>query len=484
MPKRIHDTPFRDLVPDSIRDDATVRSAADAFDAILGTIVRDIPNLLVFSRIDPTPGMLLAPLQRIADAAGGLKPLSVEELELLAWQFHVDFREVAKTREQLAELVRGAMPWHRIKGTPASIRAALALFGFPDVTIEEGGVGMHWATYQIGLPEVADIETVKLVSRVAAEMAPVRCRLGRIYNGVYDMRPSVWGADPWAENWWGGYSGVSVPGMPGTDDEFVVSFGARLSMRTPPLSPRFCASGGSLVSFLAPYLDRPRWGLSAWGERFIENRPFGFGQIYSSAFGQIMREPRPWSGPWPRIPWASATTFGRALPRWELFLSGVARSRAVWSEAVKPWGDINAKYGAPTFTVFDEPAAWGESAYGEPQGEREVAIDVFEFVRTLCACPPKTHARPGGFGCSRQHGSLIPYADRPRWRQGTYGEPFVRNRPFAGASLSSSFFGDAVRGKRTWSGTWNHDAWAKYEGIRGREPRPCYGVMTSHEKTI
>ena len=177
MSKRIHDTPFRELVPDSIRDDATVRGAADAFDEILGTIVRDIPNLLIFSRIDPTPDMLSAPLQRLADAAGGLKPLNIQELELLAWQFHVDFREVASTREQLAELVRDAIPWHRIKGTPASIRAALALFGFSDVTIEEGGVGMHWATYQIGLPEVADVGTVKLVSRVAAEMAPVRCRL-------------------------------------------------------------------------------------------------------------------------------------------------------------------------------------------------------------------------------------------------------------------------------------------------------------------
>ena len=151
MMKYIGQTPLSALLPGSIRDDAIVAASAASLDPIRRALAGGIPNILLWSRLDPAPGRLCPPLQRLAELGGGLKALSEAELELLAWQLHVDFREAAATREQLAAMVRSAIPWHRIKGTPASIKQALALFGYSGIRIEEDGTGDHWATWQLGL---------------------------------------------------------------------------------------------------------------------------------------------------------------------------------------------------------------------------------------------------------------------------------------------------------------------------------------------
>ena len=114
MSRRIQDTPFLALLPDSIAADPTVSAASSSIDAQLRSVTLGIPNLLLWARLDPAPGRLSPVMQRLVQAAGGLAPLSEAELELLAWQFHVDFRETAKTTEQLAEMVRH-VGW-RIKG--------------------------------------------------------------------------------------------------------------------------------------------------------------------------------------------------------------------------------------------------------------------------------------------------------------------------------------------------------------------------------
>ena len=191
MMKYIGQTPLSALLPGSIRDDATVAASAASLDPIRRALAGGIPNILLWSRLDPAPGRLCPPLQRLAELGGGLKALSEAELELLAWQLHVDFREAAATREQLAAMVRSAIPWHRIKGTPASIKQALALFGYSGIRIEEDGTGDHWATWQLGLPEIADEATVRHIVSICNEMQPARCRLWRIYTDVFDRRPIV-----------------------------------------------------------------------------------------------------------------------------------------------------------------------------------------------------------------------------------------------------------------------------------------------------
>lgn len=137
---------FAELLPSSIAEDTTIASAARALDGVLLRTTLAVPNLLLYARLNrsDTTGMLPA-LARLTVAGGGLKELGLPELEQLAWQFHVDFRDAATTTEQLTAAIRNSIPWHSIKGTPASLHAALRLFGYA-AAIEEDGTGDYWAT--------------------------------------------------------------------------------------------------------------------------------------------------------------------------------------------------------------------------------------------------------------------------------------------------------------------------------------------------
>ena len=197
MSCHLHDLVFRQLVPESIRSDSQMAAAADAISPFLQTIVRAVPNLLIYGRLEEQdPAGMLAPLRRLTEARGGLKDLSTEELEQLAWQWHVDFRDAAKTNEQLRAFVLDSIPWHRIKGTPEAMRRALALHGYT-AEIEEDGEGEHWAAYQLHFEDIPTAADLIKISAICADVEPARCRLWRVYVPEYDLRPFsvVW--RPW-----------------------------------------------------------------------------------------------------------------------------------------------------------------------------------------------------------------------------------------------------------------------------------------------
>ena len=124
---KLSDGDLHSLLPQSIADDPAMSAAAAALAPQLRALALAIPNLLIYARLgEEDPAKMLAPLQRLIEARGGLKNPEIELLEALAWQYHVDFREAAKNADQLAAMVRQSIPWHRIKGTPASIQKALA----------------------------------------------------------------------------------------------------------------------------------------------------------------------------------------------------------------------------------------------------------------------------------------------------------------------------------------------------------------------
>lgn len=230
---------------------------------------------------------MLSPIQRVTGAAGGLAPLSEAELELLAWQFHVDFREVARTPEQLAEMVRQSIPWHRIKGTPASIRAALALFGI-GADIEEDGKGDNWAVYQMLLRGVDTVERARLAYRVALEMQPVRCRLRRVYNEHLDARYIIWTArGTWSTYYWSFNSGVRDP-----ETGVIVSFGRRGAALAalelePEVSVGTTLSHGLLIRYIRSWI----WSYSRWSDLYPPSSGFVHGQLDTRP---VEREDRPW----------------------------------------------------------------------------------------------------------------------------------------------------------------------------------------------
>lgn len=224
MSRHLHDLVFRQLVPESIRSDSQMAAAADSLSPLLQTIVRAVPNLLIYGRLEgQDPAGMLAPLKRLTEARGGLKDLSTEELEQLAWQWHVDFRDAAKTNGKLRAFVLNSIPWHRIKGTPKSLLDALALYGI-DAELEEDGTGDQWASYQIHLKDDADADEVRTAAIIAREMQPARCRLYRIWNDFWDTRPIKTSDGPrLSEGWLSFYSGTAVD----RDDDMLAAVGIR-----------------------------------------------------------------------------------------------------------------------------------------------------------------------------------------------------------------------------------------------------------------
>ena len=224
MSRHLHDLVFRQLVPESIRSDSQMAAAADSLSPLLQTIVRAVPNLLIYGRLEgQDPAGMLAPLKRLTEARGGLKDLSTEELEQLAWQWHVDFRDAAKTNGKLRAFVLNSIPWHRIKGTPKSLLDALALYGI-DAELEEDGTGDQWASYQIHLKGDADADEVRTAAIIAREMQPARCRLYRVWNDFWDTRPIKTSDGPrLSEGWLSFYSGTAVD----KNDDMLAAVGIR-----------------------------------------------------------------------------------------------------------------------------------------------------------------------------------------------------------------------------------------------------------------
>jgi hypothetical protein len=68
------------------------------------------------------------------------------------------------------------------------LRNALSWYGFDDIIIEEEPPGEHFADFQIGLKEIPNGFMPDQIINVSAFAAPLRSRLSRMYNELYDDR--------------------------------------------------------------------------------------------------------------------------------------------------------------------------------------------------------------------------------------------------------------------------------------------------------
>ena len=106
---KLFSTPFTDLLPSSVREDARFKAAAEALDRTLWETDAHIREALIWSRIDE----LTEPL-----------------LSNLAWQLHLEAHEgwhLAETLDQKRRLVKDAIILHFYKGTLFSTERALQL---------------------------------------------------------------------------------------------------------------------------------------------------------------------------------------------------------------------------------------------------------------------------------------------------------------------------------------------------------------------
>ncbi len=300
---RLYNTPFKDLLPGSISNDFTIDASAHAIDAELVAVTLSTSNLLLYARLlhtagYPRPAPLVPALARTVEAAGGLKPLDTEALEQLAWQLHVDFRDVAKTDKDLAVMIVESIPWHRIKGTPAAVERALAMYGVVAL-VDESGRGKNWAVYELELKDVPG-GTLPNIVRVANETAPARCRLRRVYGG-YDRRPIILDVGPpLDEGFLDDDSGV-------WDEETGVkeSFGHTLSLQAETdLTEHFPIAFTTANPFRAFYIDKPildRWRLD---DPTVKSHGIVGAALISLMSHGIYNEKYTWTGEWDHRRWS------------------------------------------------------------------------------------------------------------------------------------------------------------------------------------
>ena len=104
MAKELELISLHDVIPHSISGDKNVQAILRAADPQLNEVSQSVREAFILSRLNELPENVI---------------------DLLAWQWHVDFYEPELPIATKRELVRESISWHRKKGTKAAIISAL-----------------------------------------------------------------------------------------------------------------------------------------------------------------------------------------------------------------------------------------------------------------------------------------------------------------------------------------------------------------------
>ena len=166
MAKTLEVISLNDIIPRSIAEDANVKAICRAIDPQLQEVSQSIREAFIVSRIDELPENVI---------------------DLLAWQWHVDFYEPDLPLKTKRELVLESIRWHRKKGTKSAIISALEKLGFvptikewyePELQTEPHtfSVRGYYKDDQIDVDFLGD-QTHEILERIIEATKPARSRL-------------------------------------------------------------------------------------------------------------------------------------------------------------------------------------------------------------------------------------------------------------------------------------------------------------------
>jgi P2-related tail formation protein len=114
MPSDLQTATLADLLPASIAGDPTMASAATAVEPHLRSVTDVISAVSIYAGIDGLPATAL---------------------DLLAWQFCVDFWSPELADQKKRDLLKRSIAWHKRKGTRWAVREMLNILGYPGAEI-------------------------------------------------------------------------------------------------------------------------------------------------------------------------------------------------------------------------------------------------------------------------------------------------------------------------------------------------------------
>lgn len=177
MIKDLSSVSLLDLLPANLLADEQVNAAVRALDGELQKVTTAVQDVLFLPRLDNLPESVL---------------------DLLAWQWHVDFYEPIRLDvETKRRLVRQSIAWHRHKGTPWAVEEVIKALLKGAVVRENWEYGGRPYCFQVALIEgaIASEETIGQAVKAIAETKNARSHLDGIsFIRRIGQKFSFWGA--------------------------------------------------------------------------------------------------------------------------------------------------------------------------------------------------------------------------------------------------------------------------------------------------
>ena len=371
----------------------------------------------------------------------------IQVLYWLIWEYGLG--DLLSYISDLKLLINEGLKWQRFRGTPDSLKLALGWVGIDDIEIEEEVPGIHFYQYQLKLGEIPDRVKVDNIINLSRLSAPVRSRLSRLYNTLYDNRRLIL-SDPDGRGKFGyllsDYSGVHYK-------DIVLSFGRKegFSLTVPA---RQVKNGHSrAVKIKLNPLDYPVLGDMIISDAPIPNRTSAIHRLTAIRFIHPGSQPLSlagldWFGTWGRRTWEEPgfISLGVRQLRFHCFKQDIP--------ALSPTGE--RRYTYHTFPVFmDEP----------------------ELKRTQTRTHTFEDSIPGGSaGVLRYTGLGIPveytgtasgsrlareFTGGTVYTEDTDNPPRIaRNRQFAAIQLRQENGMPLFSAGSNWFGQWDERTWA------------------------
>jgi len=142
MIKELKTLSLVDILPDNLLADEKIYASAKALDKELELVTEDCKQVMHLPRIDELP-----------------EPV----VDLLAWQWHVDFYEAGMDLPTKRRMVKQSIAWHRRKGTPSAVKDAVTtVFGEAHIFewFNYGGEPYHFKIDLFDAPGITQKNTI------------------------------------------------------------------------------------------------------------------------------------------------------------------------------------------------------------------------------------------------------------------------------------------------------------------------------------
>ena len=154
---------LKEITPPNLLNDPIIKALLSATDPELQKVKELITNVVIYPRIDEIEDESL--------------------LDLLAWQFHVEGYDLAKTVEEKRNLVKNAIELHRYKGTKYAVQKALSILGLTTEIVEWFETGGNLPPHTFGIRTTSVPEDFKKILSVINDYKRESAHLAILTDG-------------------------------------------------------------------------------------------------------------------------------------------------------------------------------------------------------------------------------------------------------------------------------------------------------------